>query len=134
MISSALLPVEETLTRVAVATREGNELGSGGRKAASTGDLDLRALRVELLYNVFVSAWAPPSTKRTHSGHGVEGDGLKTDEVVARGHACGDRARPARVLIDHLARSPLATVNGAGKETRLVDLEPLRLRGVDTSA
>ena len=70
----------------------------------------------------------------TYSGHRVESDRLEADEVVARGDACGDRRRPARVLRDHLAGSPLAGVDGAGEETRLVDLEPLSLGRVNTSA
>ena len=70
----------------------------------------------------------------TYSGHRVESDRLKADEVVARGDACGDRRRPARVLRDHLAGSPLAGVDGAGEETRLVDLEPLSLGRIDASA
>lgn len=64
----------------------------------------------------------------------MEGDGLKTDEVVARGDRAWDGGSPGRVVGDHLAVSPLTVVNSARQETSFIDLEPLEAVGVDSSA
>jgi hypothetical protein len=55
---------------------------------------------------------------------GVNGDGLETDQVWARWNGRRDGRSPGRVLVDHLAGSPLAIVHSAGKKARLVNLEP----------
>ena len=55
----------------------------------------------------------------------MQGDRLEADEVVARGDGGRDRRRPGRVLVDHLARAPVAVADRAREEAGLVDLEPL---------
>ena len=102
--------------RVRVRAGELDELVGRRRERAATGDLDLRALGVKL------------------RGERVERDGLEADEVVARGHARGDRRRPGRVLVDHLAGAPVAVGDGAVEQAGLVDLEELERLSVDTSA
>ena len=102
--------------RVRVRAGELDELVGRRRERAATGDLDLRALGVKL------------------RGERVERDGLEADEVVAGGHARGDRRRPGRVLVDHLARAPVAVSNRARDQARLVDLEPGEVRSVHAGA
>lgn len=71
---------------------------------------------------------------RAYRRDGVESDGLEADEVVARRNRRGDRGRPGRVISDHLACGPASAVDGSGKETSFVDLEPLQGVGVDSRA
>ena len=98
------------------------------------GDLQLRALGVELLARG-ASVHAAASVRlTTHSGHGVKSDSLKADQVVAAGDARGDRGRPRRVVVDHLAGAPEAVVDGAAQQTSLVDLEPLERGRVHSRA
>lgn len=95
----------DTGVAVAVCTREFDELGRSGSETPATGDRDLRAFGIEL------------------GRHGVEGDRLEADEVVAGGDRGGDRGRPGAVLSNHLTGAPSAVVDGSGKETGFVDLE-----------
>lgn len=53
----------------------------------------------------------------------MQGNGLETDEVVARGDSGRDGGGPGGVLVNHLAITPVTVVDGTGKETGLVDLE-----------
>jgi hypothetical protein len=64
----------------------------------------------------------------------VQGDRLEPDEVRARRHGHRDRGRPGRVLRNHLAGGPAASVDRAGKKTGVINLEPLEAVRVDASA
>ena len=64
----------------------------------------------------------------------MEGDRLEADEVAAGGDSRRDGGGPRRVVGDHLARAPSATVDGTAKQTSLVDLKPLEAVRVDTRA
>lgn len=70
---------------VAVGTGERHQLGSGRCETASTGDLNLSTLRVELLVFNVASIIAVAERKGyTHGRKRVESDRLKADEIVAR--------------------------------------------------
>lgn len=102
--------------RRGVSTGEGDELISGGSAVPAAGDLELGTLGVELC------------------GEGVQSNRLEADEVVARRDGRGDRRRPGRVLVDHLASRPVAVADRARQKAGLVDLEPLERRRVHASA
>lgn len=90
-------------TRVGAGVDSGNVVGGWG-KGATTGNVDLSALHVEL------SAWVVSS--------GVESDELNTEEVVAWGNASWDLELVSTVC-DELVNGPSAAI-----VTLLVDLEP----------
>lgn len=125
----------ETGVAVAVGTGEGDELGGSGCEVASASDLDLSALRVELLHNaISIYYWEGRGRSDTYSGQGVEGNSLEPDEVVAGRDGLRDGGRPGGVVSDHHAVTPLAVEDRAREETSLVDLEPLERVGIDTRA
>lgn len=87
---------------------EGDEFRRKRGTAATASDLDLRAFGVELLFTgilVSLSRWYGKK-ERTYSGHRVQGDGLKANEVVARRNISGHRGRPRVVIRNHLACGP----------------------------
>ena len=61
--------------------------------------------------------------EQTHSRHGVKGDRLEADQIVARGNGCRDGSGPGAVLCDHLPGSPRAVVDRSREETSLVNLK-----------
>lgn len=110
--------------RVAVATWECNEFGSGRLEATSTCDRDLRALGVELLKKEPFRIFERNSRRKAaYRGKRVKRNGLETDEIVAARHSLRNGRGPGRVLGNHDTVTPDTVVDGAVDETRLVDLE-----------
>ena len=59
----------------------------------------------------------------TYSGHRVESDSLKANQVVSGWDRGRNGCRPGAVLLDHQTSTPEAIVDSSVKETSLVDFE-----------
>lgn len=112
----------DRLTAVAITAWKRHKLSSSWSKISTPDDVDLRTLRVELLFHILESNGAYKGVL-TYSGHRVECNGLETDEIVARGNRSRDGGGPCGVLGNHLACSPASGVDCAGEQTGLVNFK-----------
>ena len=64
----------------------------------------------------------------------MERNSLESNLVVSGRHRSGNGSGPRGVLVDHLARAPVAVADGAAQQACLVDLEPLEAVGVHARA
>lgn len=53
----------------------------------------------------------------------MQSNGLETDEIISRRDRGRNGGSPGRVLVNHLAVSPIAVSNGSGDQSGLIDFE-----------